>query len=187
MRMRTGIEKPSIGWAWKMLWILAGLLVVGGIGWWVMSLAPEGADMSTTYPDQGRVHIAVGSAHEPYNSNPPTSGSHYEEWAAEKFYDKAIPDEHLVHNLEHGDIWISYHPRIPGSVKEELRQFADSKVVITLREANDHDIALAAWARLDAFNLEGGVLDASRVEDFIKRYKNRGPEKVMSGIGGKEF
>jgi len=44
-----------------------------------------------------------------------------------------------------------------------------------------------AWGRVDSFNLadstsslqEGGILPEERVKDFILRYINRGPEKIM--------
>ncbi len=173
-------------WKKKIVWIFVGIFIIAGIGWWVMSLAVEGPDNSKIYPDQGRDHIANGSSHDSYNSNPPTSGPHYVEWATDRFYEREIPDEHLVHNLEHGDVWISYKPTISDEVKKQLKKFAGSKVVITPREANTEDIALVAWTRLDSFNLENGTLDTARVSDFIKRYKNRGPERVMGG-GGKEF
>lgn len=188
-RSKTREMSPEVTGKWKtkVIWITVLGLIILAIGWWLKSLAPEGADFSQSYPDQGREHIAVDSSHEPYNSNPPTSGGHYAEWAAEKFYTREVPDENLVHNLEHGDVWIAYHPRISDEAKNRLKKFANSKVVITPRKANKRDIALMAWTRLDAFDLENGVLDTRRISDFIKRYKDRGPERVMSGVGGKEF
>lgn len=155
---------------------------------WLRGLAPKTLDMSKEFADLGQDHIAVGASHDPYNSNPPTSGPHYVEWAVEKFYDKEIPDGHLVHNLEHGDIWISYHPRVSAEVKNVLKAFVGSKVVITARSANEFDISLAAWTRLDSFNIENSVLDEQRIKDFIARYENRGPELIRgAAMGGKEF
>ena len=117
-----------------------------------------------------------------YNSNPPTSGKHWSDGqapVARGVYEQEFPDEALVHNLEHGEIWISYQPDIPDNIKEELRAIArDSyKVVLTPRAKNDTDIAVAGWGRLDKFNLEG-ALDRGRIEDFIQRYRNKGPELV---------
>lgn len=172
-------------------YIIAALVIAGviaGIAMWAKSLAPKGEDHSKGFSDFGQNHIPEGSQRPDYNSDPPTSGPHYPDPAKEKFYNKEIPDEFLVHNLEHGDIWISYNPRISDTVKNELKKFADdSKVIITLRPKNEFDISLAAWIRLDSFNVENGVLDEVRIDDFIKRYKNRGPEKVPGGMGGREF
>ncbi|MBI2039252.1 MAG: DUF3105 domain-containing protein [Candidatus Niyogibacteria bacterium] len=85
---------------------------------------------------------------------------------------------------EYNSIWIAYHPRIADEIKEELKQFAAAKVIITPREANETDIALAAWGRLDAFNVENNGLPAQRINDFITRYINKGPEKVSGASGG---
>ena len=139
---------------------------------------PKGADMSVLYADQGRTHIQTDAEHPAYNSNPPSSGWHYATPVNPGFYDKAIADEYIVHNLEHGDVWIAYRSDIGNDVVEKLRVFADARTVIVPREANVTDIALVAWGRVDAFNIENGQLDETRIRDFIARYKNRGPEKV---------
>jgi len=162
--------------------LLVLLLAAGALGYgiysWLKTSGPEGTDYSRAIELMGEEHIAVGSPLPEYNSNPPTSGPHYAQTAAAGYRTEEIPDQHLIHNLEHGDVWISYHPSISDEVKEALRQFDATKVVITPREANDTDIALAGWGRLDKFDLENGELPEQRVEDFIKRYANRGPEQV---------
>ncbi|MDO8564921.1 MAG: DUF3105 domain-containing protein, partial [bacterium] len=88
---------------------------------------------------------------------------------------------YAIHNLEHGDVWITYHPRVSEEIKEELKKFAFAKVLISPREANDTDIALVAWERVDKFNLDGGELPEDRIRDFIKRYRNKGPEQIPAG------
>ena len=57
-------------------------------------------------------------------------------------------------------------------------------MVVTKRALNDTDIALAAWRRLDAFDLVDGVLDEQRVKDFITRFANQGPERISPGAHG---
>lgn len=166
------------------------LIVIGGIGFGLFLLlkeeAPLGQDYSASIPELGRGHIEVGSPRPDYNSNPPSSGLHYAETARTGFREEAIPDEHIVHNLEHGDIWIAFHPRISDEVKEKLKKFADGKVIVTPREANDFDISLVAWTRLDSFNIVNNVLDEQRIQGFLGRYINQGPEKVgpSAGQGG---
>ena len=166
------------------------LAVISGVGFGLFLLlkekAPLGQDYSTSIPELGRGHIEVGSPRPSYNSNPPSSGPHYAETARTGFRKEAIPDEHIVHNLEHGDIWITFHPRISDEVKDKLKGFAGGKVIVTPREANDFDISLVAWGRLDSFNITDNVLDEQRIEDFIKKYMNQGPEKLgpSAGQGG---
>lgn len=172
----------------KWLVSIGVLFLAGFFMWqWLAGMAPIEADRSALFADIGREHVPEGTDVK-YNSNPPTSGPHYSEWAAEKFYDKEIPDGHVVHNLEHGDVWISYHPRVSSEVKEKLKKFAGSKVIITARSKNDSDIAVVVWARLDQFNIENSALDETRISDFIKRYVNRGPEKITGiPMGAREF
>lgn len=43
-----------------------------------------------------------------YNSNPPTSGSHFPIWAKPGIYDRLISDGYLIHSLEHGYVILSY-------------------------------------------------------------------------------
>src|SRR3989344_3421723 len=106
--------------------------------------------LGTEYPDQGNAHIQIGAAHEHYNSNPPTSGPHYANAATKAFYEESLADEQLVHNLEHGEIWISYK-EAGELIKQELRSFQGrfrGSVVVTSRPQNEKNICLASWRRL---------------------------------------
>ena len=157
-------------------------LIIGALGYLlyigIKTQLPIGADMSVVYADQGRTHIQVGVAHPVYNSNPPSSGWHYANPADPGFYDTEIADEYIVHNLEHGDVWIAYRPGISDDIVVKLRAFASARTVIAPREANTTDIALVAWGNVDVFNIENKQLNETRIHDFIARYENRGPEKV---------
>lgn len=169
----------------KTLWIIVIFALLGLGGWGLIKSAqssvPKGPDFSLFYPAQNQEHIEVGAQHPAYNSNPPSGGWHYSVTAKKKYYDESIPDGYVIHNLEHGDIWITYHPRVSREVKDELKKFAFSKVLISPREANDTDIALVAWERVDGFNLEDGKIPEERISDFLKRYRNKGPEKMPAG------
>lgn len=160
------------------LWILALVVIGYGIFLLAQTAGPDGEDFSTRYEIQGRDHIADGTSHLPYNSNPPSSGWHYASPARGGFYEESLPDERVIHNLEHGDIWIAYRSDISGEAKEILESFARQYIVVSPRSLNDGDISLVAWGRVDTFDIENGVIDEGRIKDFIKRYDNRGPEKV---------
>lgn len=155
--------------------IVAGLL----IGWFVWNASNRSQNLPGKFiPDQGRQHVGPGHGHT-YNSNPPTSGPHFAQPAEWGIYKEEIPDEVLVHNLEHGGIWISYKPGIPEDVIVKLESFREKygrKIIVAPRSANDTDIALAAWTRLDKFSVS--EYSDERVEEFIKAYRNKGPEFV---------
>lgn len=158
--------------------ILASIIVVvvGAISWgvWAATRPKPGVGFSI----QGRDHIAVGQPHPPYNSNPPTSGWHYDAPATWGFYATELPDEALVHNLEHGGIWISYKDPNDADVIDKLtalsRRFP-KKVIITLRSRNDSRLAVAAWGRL--LKLDG--YDEKQLVRFISTFKDKGPERVF--------
>src|SRR3989344_3677894 len=128
----------------RRLWKLALMgILVATIGYGVYVLAnsdsdapePEWKDLSRAIPIMGENHILPDSPLPEYNSNPPTSGPHFSQTARSGFREEAIPDQYIIHNLEHGDIWISYHPRIADEMKEGLKRFAAATGIITPREA----------------------------------------------------
>lgn len=159
------------------MWIVLAALVGYGLFVWIQKAGPQGEDLSVGYEIQGRQHVEQGADHPSYNSNPPSSGWHYASPARGGFYEEPLADEQVIHNLEHGDIWIAYHPDISDEALETLKTFAGQYVVVSPRAENEGDISLAAWGRVDTFDIENGV-DEQRINDFIKRYDNRGPEKV---------
>lgn len=136
------------------------------------SLPLQGQD----YPIVGRNHISPGQSHEPYNSNPPTSGPHYAQPANWGVYQNTLADETLIHNLEHGGIWISYK-NVDEATKAKLEAIGKANpggVVVEPRPANDAKIALASWGRL--LKLES--FDETKILDFIKANKNNSPEPL---------
>ena len=169
--------------------LILAIIAAAGYGLYLLSKSsePTGEDFSQSIPVLSRDHIAVGATPSvEYNSNPPTSGQHYDVPARPGFREEAIADGHLIHSLEHGLVWVSYHPRI-GAEAEKLREITGPLVVITSREANNTDIAVAAWGRLDVFNLDDGTIDADdleRINDFAKRYADKGPERIPAGQHG---
>jgi len=159
-------------------WILIVVVLGYGVFFLAQRAGPQGEDLSVSYSILGKEHIAVGTPHPEYNSNPPSSGWHYSTPARGGFYDEALPDEQVIHNLEHGNIWITYHPRVSDEVKATLKKIAGRYVVVSPRLENEGDISLVTWGRVDTFSIGNGVLDEGRIKDFIRRYDNRGPENV---------
>lgn len=160
--------------------IFVAAVIVAAFGYGLFWYASQrGKNLSgALYPDQGREHIAQGHEHS-YNSNPPTSGWHYPQAAEWGAYREELPDETIIHNLEHGGIWISYKPDISEEIRAKLEGFFEKwgrKIIVAPRAKNDADIALAAWTRLDTFAVS--EYSEERVEQFIRAYRNKGPEFV---------
>lgn len=172
-------------------WLTADRLMIGGIAVFTVvvliallgnSLANQlpAADLSipdesVRYPSQGQDHIDVGQSHPAYNSNPPTSGWHYVQPAPWGVYNEVLPDETLIHNLEHGGIWLSYQPDVSPEIIRQLEDITrryPSHTIAAPRPQNDSPIAVAAWGRL----LKMDTVDADQIYAFITRYRQNGPE-----------
>lgn len=127
------------------------------------------------FDNQGANHINESTGFE-YNSNPPSSGPHFAKAARWGFYENEIPDESVIHALEHGGIWVSYK-NVTDEEKEILKQFYkenSQSVVISPREKNDSKIAIASWKRV--VNMDSVDLDSLR--KYILLYKNTSPEPI---------
>ena len=149
------------------------------------SLPKELGEKIAVDPTNGRLHIDPGEPQATYTSNPPTSGPHYNSAGSGpiecKFYDKEVKDEGVIHNLEHGAVWITYKNN-DAQLKKDLKQITldNSKVLISYRPKNDSNIALAGWGRL----LKLDSFEQTKIEQFIKLYKN-GPDspEPLAGCG----
>ncbi len=158
--------------------IAVAIVAIGPVAFFGFRSTPRRYGPGIAVPDQGRPHVALGTPFA-YNSNPPTSGPHHANPAEWGVYSEEIPDQVLIHNLEHGGIWIAYKPGLdPAAVArlDAITKEFGRKVIMAPRSANDADIALAAWNHLDKFSQ--AEFSEERVRNFIKAYLNRGPEFV---------
>ena len=65
--------------------------------------------------EQTREHISEANSFNAYNSSPGTSGPHWAIPAEWGIYSEPLPEERIVHNLEHGGIGIHYSESLDGS------------------------------------------------------------------------
>ena len=87
---------------------------------------------TTGYPagsNNGPAADALGHDHSTspvtYSVTPPVGGVHNAEWMNCGIYDKPVPNERAVHNLEHGAVWITYQPSLSQSEVSTLRAFVE--------------------------------------------------------------
>ena len=176
-----------------LVWFLVPTVILIGLGVWFFTKSStdgmqEGTDLNLVpvstpvegtveFKVEGRNHIPTGTQVTNYNSNPPNSGDHWAGPAKNGVYDSELLDEQLIHNLEHGHVWISYKPDVGDEVKNELKKIVEEdnwKIVLEPRDKNDTPIALVAWGRV----LKMDTPDYDKVRAFIKTYRNRGPERT---------
>ena len=125
-----------------------------------------------------------------YNSVPATSGDHYFTPQRCGFYTGEVPDERVVHNLEHGNIVISYNLPDQSDVSaledvyNDLGGWKDHYTVArSYSKIAPGQVALSAWGVLDIMD---GV-DEDRIMRFYEHYVGRlGPEGAISCLGAQQ-
>ena len=129
-------------------------------------------------------HIPVGSRGSGYASDPPTSGQHWSEQGLAPIswglYSDIVPDEVLIHNMEHGGIIAYYRPSAPPAEVEQLRQFMMAQpgypkgYIVAPRATLPADITLAAWE----YYLPLFQYNEATITSFINAHYDQGPETV---------
>lgn len=151
-----------------------------------MNIDPAAAGCTPVrqFPSEGRAHVPEGT-NPSYNTDPPTSGSHYEIPAQTFFYDDPIARETLVHNLEHGQIVIWYNPDASELVKTQIevlwRQEFEATVAVPYeREWRTNNLVLTAWRA----SQECRQPSQQAVDHFRRRFQGRGPEPIAPAYTG---
>jgi hypothetical protein len=178
---------------------LGGFLLLGLMVVLVAFTFGRGPDphFGQVIPDDGRSHVADGTvfdeatARQAYSSRPGVSGPHWNtpaQWGVygpdqDGFRSQPVPEQQVIHNLEHAGIVIWYQPHLAD--EQEVSRVADwvrgqlrtqrFKVILSPWPGEDfgHAWAVTAWRHL--LYLDGGDLGAIR--SFIDtHYGVRGPE-----------
>ena len=118
-----------------------------------------------------------------YAQDPPAGGPHAPAWQKCAAYDAPVRNENAVHSLEHGAVWITYQPDLPGAEVKTLDKLAQHRSVLVSPYPDLKDpIVASAWGaqlRLDA-------PDDPRLGAFIERYAGNGPEPGANCDSGLE-
>lgn len=137
--------------------------------------------------EAGEIRVLPTAHHVPdgqtvaYGNTPPISGDHWAGWAECGFYEGGLPDELIVHNLEHGNVVVSYN-LAAGEDVEQLRRLMDGLgpaavwgVTRFYDQIPEGTVALAAWGILDAAQ----EVDQGTIASFFDVYAgNLGPERI---------
>jgi hypothetical protein len=158
---------------------------------------------TTGYPsgsNNGPASRALGHSHVTgpvrYSVTPPVGGSHNAVWLTCGIYDKPVPSENAVHNLEHGAVWISYQPSLPQSEVSELYAFFGRQTVLNPGGAGSSryiditpypglpsPIVVSSWG----FQLRLTSPADPRLQQFVDKFRvsqQYTPEYGSSCIGG---
>ncbi len=120
-----------------------------------------------------------------YSTVPPTSGDHSPITTQCGFYENEVLDEIVVHNMEHGNIVMSYNLTNSADI-ERLREVhnnlnGNDEWLVTrfYPDIPEGTVALTAWGVLDEFQ---GV-DEDRIERFYEAYKGNLFTEETRGLG----
>ena len=120
---------------------------------------------------QGNIHVALGTATPPYNSDPPTSGWHTNELAPWGGHLEVQHDQRLLHNMEDGGVILWYPLGTPEENAAHVAALEDVArgfrlTAIAPRAGMPTRYALTAWQRLQRFD----DLDPEGMRAFIAAY-----------------
>lgn len=179
-------------WLYVVASALIAVLVIGGFAIGATGIGQQGiggrtAGISDAYVEgvgvqhdimSSRTHVPDTQTVE-YNSTPPTSGDHWLRWSNCGFFEEELPDERVVHNLEHSNIVVSYNLATPEEIDQLRDVINDIGLANTTGVTRAYNkipvgtVAMSAWGVSDT--MEG--IDKDRIEQFFNSYAGTlGPE-----------
>jgi hypothetical protein len=103
-----------------------------------------------------------------YVTNPPVGGAHNATWqnCMGDVYPEPIANEHAVHSLEHGAVWVTYKQGLTADQVTKLQEKVQGRDYMFMSPiANlDKNISLQAWG----YQLKVDNADDKRIDEFIK-------------------
>jgi hypothetical protein len=144
------------------------------------------------HPIEGLSHVADCS-YVAYATLPPSSGDHYQYWAAYTTYTTPVPEGFWVHDLEHGAIVLTYNCAEAGCASDvaAAQQMIDTypeddaicqtpatgiraRLVMTPDPRLDVPFAASAWG----WTLRANCFDPQAFLAFAQAHYGQGPEQL---------
>jgi hypothetical protein len=134
-------------------------------------------------------HTTSLDEHVKYDTNPPTSGRHYQIPAQDGIYGDAPRDEELVHGMEHGRVIFWVKPSIPSEQRADIRALVDDdpyQMFLVPRTNMPYAVAATAWNGDPPPNGTGRLLLCDQVNDktfdalaaFRDEHRSQGREPI---------
>ncbi len=141
--------------------------------------------VGTQLPIQFAGIVEVGTAHEAYETSPPTSGPRYAEAVEWGAYETQQPDEAVVRNLELGGIVVNHNLSDEAQI-DNLETFIEAQpgypgcfVVQPYESLASGSVTITSWGWLDSYT----AVDRAAMQGFIADHRNAGPLFVGSTCG----
>jgi hypothetical protein len=160
------------------------LLAVGIIGWGVTASMQSDKEQATPWEDRAAaISGIVNYRNDPdktltakdhktgpltYKLTPPVGGEHNARWqnCMGDVYNAPIANEHAVHSMEHGAVWVAYKPGLAADQISALESKVKGKpfTLMSPVEGLTDNISLQAWG----YQLKVTSADDPRIDDFIR-------------------
>ena len=132
-----------------------------------------------------RQHVTSLDAKVKYNTDPPSSGSHYYQPAFWDFYTTPANPVQVVHNQEHGGVIMWWGSKVPQATVDKLHAFYNSSpngMLGTPYASLGNKVALTAWTSPAGGLGHGHVavcptFDEKAFTAFRDAYRGKGPER----------
>jgi hypothetical protein len=113
-----------------------------------------------------------------YANVPPAGGAHHPAWQSCGVYVEPLKNEHAVHSLEHGAVWITYQPDLPLDqvrILQDLTQRSTHRL-LSPYPGIESPIVATAWG----YQLPLTDANDPRLMQFINKYE-QGPQTLEPG------
>jgi hypothetical protein len=117
-----------------------------------------------------------------YPESPPVGGPHDSEWLQCGAYDEPVRNENVVHDLEHGSVWITYEPGLPTDDVAGLEELLPDNGILSPYPDLGSPVVVTVWGA--QLYVDGA--DDPRLPDFIRDFGDgsTSPEPFASCEGG---
>ena len=146
----------------------------------------QGPRPGVEHKDKGQQHVQGLDTKPNTKAEIDTSGNHDQAPLPWQVYDQEIPDAKVIHNLEHGGIYISYSPDLPADQIAKIKalfskpysreNFSPIKAIVAPRTANSSPIVMSSWKR--SMKLE--KYDEEKMVQYYLRNHGNAPEGTAS-------
>jgi hypothetical protein len=172
----------------NLIWGAIAVSVVALIGFLAWRASRPSVGESIPVMTNSNNHIPAGTDPGPYNSNPPTSGSHYGQEYDAGFYDQnspeaqaPYPEGYLGHNLEHGYVIYWYNcdlldelgcDQLKAQIQSSMTKNRSTKLIAFPSSSIDVPVVMTSWGQLQRFE----SFDEDLANKFVSINRNRAPE-----------
>lgn len=124
-----------------------------------------------------------GGRSDDWNTDPPTTGPHYAVAAIFGIYEEPLEQARVLHNLEHGGIFIQYGDAVGAESVDRLRDFYNRRkngTIMAPLPRLGNEFAMGAWVADGdgaGYLAKCNEFDEEAVSAFFDAFQFRGPER----------